>query len=43
VQSDVAQGRPATDAVTSAPRRAPKARRSRSKGQAAQKIQQRGR
>ncbi len=43
VQSDVAQGRPATDAVTSAPRRAPKARRGRSKGQGAQKIQQRGR
>ncbi len=43
VQSDVAQGRPATDAVASAPGRAPKARRGRSKGQGAQKIQQRGR
>lgn len=43
VRSDVAQGRPAAEAVTQAPRRAPKARRSRSQGQAAQRVQQRGR
>lgn len=43
VRSDVAQGRPATEAVAQAPRRTPKARKTRTQGQSAQKVQQRGR
>lgn len=39
VRSDVAQGRPATDAVTSTPGRAPKARKTRGSAQAARTVQ----
>ncbi|GGK76679.1 hypothetical protein [Ornithinimicrobium pekingense] len=43
VRSDVAQGRPPTEAVTSAPGRAPKARKTRGAPQAARAVQRTGR
>lgn len=42
VRSDVAQGRPATDAVSSAPGRAPKARKAKSSAQTARTAQRTG-
>ena len=43
VRSDVAQGRPATDAVTNAPGRAPKARKTKGSPQTARTVQRTGR
>lgn len=43
VRADVAQGRPASEAVNRPPARAPKARRSRTQGVSTQKVLERGR